>query len=130
MVPAGTSTFSSSRRAQGPAQSSTDSKKQFMDLTPRKEAEEAKEAPQEVRPVLRKGLVLRVQENSTRLAELGSFGLQTSLHAETRSVGSQTSIFSTHLGTMQQWRSIQGAYRVGLQRLQHPSRQLHHRAHR
>ena len=37
----------------------------------------------------------------------------------TRTVGSQTSIFTTDLGILQQWRSIQGAYLVELLRLQH-----------
>ena len=49
-----------------------------------------------------------VKENSTHLAELG-----------TRSLGSQTSIHTTDIGTLQQWRSTHGAYRVELQRLQH-----------
>ena len=42
-----------------------------------------------------------VKENSTHLAELG-----------TRSLGSQTSIHTTDIGTLQQWRSTHGAYRV------------------
>ena len=46
-------------------------------------------------------------------------GLQTAFPAETRSVGTHTSIFTTNMGTLQQWRSIQGALRVELHRLQH-----------
>ena len=48
-----------------------------------------------------------------------SLGLQTSSHAERRSVGSQTSVFTANLGTLQQCRSTQGAYQVELERLQH-----------
>ena len=67
-----------------------------------------------------RSLVVRVKENSTRLAELGtkSLRLQTAFPAETRSVGTQTSIFTTDMCAAQQWRSIQGAYQVELQRLQ------------
>ena len=44
---------------------------------------------------------------------------QTAFPAEIRSVGTQTSIFTTDMGTSQQWRSTQGAHGVELQRLQH-----------
>ena len=67
------------------------------------------------------GSVLLVKGNSTRLAQLGtrSVGSQASLEVETRSVGFQSSVFTTDLGTLQQWRSVQGAYRLESQGLQH-----------
>ena len=62
-----------------------------------------------------------MKDNSTRLAELGtrSLGLQRAFPAEIRSMRTQTSICTTDMGTLQQWRSIQGAYWVELHRLQH-----------
>ena len=77
-----------------------------------------KVAPQEVRPVLPRGSVVRVTEKSTRLAELDtrSWDCRQPLPLKPDSWGRRHQYYDGH---GQQWLSIQGAYRVKLQRLQH-----------
>ena len=83
----------------------------------------AGDAQYEEPPVLPRGSVALVQENITILAAQWCDHKSTPKKVGTRSVGSPTSIFTTDLGTLQQWRSIQPAYRLELQRLQH---RIHH----
>ena len=71
--------------------------------------------------VLPRGSAVRAKENLTRPAPLRtrSVGLQTASPAETRSVATQTANFTTDMGSLQPWRSIQAACRIELQGPQH-----------
>ena len=79
--------------------------------------------PQEVPPVMPRGWVIK--ENLTRLAlRTGSLGLQTASPTATRSVATEATNFTTDMGSLQQWRSIQAAYRIEFQRLTASVRQI------
>ena len=84
-------------------------------LVPSKPEAEEEVPPQEVRPVMTRGSVIKV--NFTRLAALGtrSLGLQTASLTATRSVATQTAIFTTNMGSLHH----SEADRIELQRLQH-----------
>ena len=66
----------------------------------------------------------QAKESTTRLAA------QSSNQKSTKNIiGTRTSVFTTDLGPLQQWRSIQAAYGVALQRVQHRIN-FNHRGHR
>ena len=105
-------------------------------FVPRKQAKDEQEPPQEPRQVLSSswtfvpgerrergatGSTSGLARGLTRLAALGtrSLGLQTASPVETRSEVTQTAIFTTDVGSWKLSRSIQGACRIELQRLQH-----------
>ena len=138
VVPASAVACSQSRRQnQSQVSGSGDSgEKQFVDLRrgkSRKERtkrlaakDEKEEPPPEARPVLPRGSMIK--ENLTRLAaiETRSQGLQTASPTATRSVTTQTTCFTMDMGSLQQTRPIQRAYRMELQK----ARASHHSHHR
>ena len=91
---------------------------------PRRTKEEETTPTPETRSVLLRGSV--IQQNMTGLAsiETRSRGLQTAALPTTRSADTQTTDFTTHKGSLQRWRSIEGKYWLELQRCQHRVKQI------
>ena len=96
-------------------QSSTDLKSSSWTFIPRKEAREAKEAPQEVRPVLPRGSVARLKTQH----DLLPWDCRQPLPLKLDPLGRKHQYLRRMWVHLQQWRSIQKAYRAELQRMQH-----------